>query len=151
MVLLEHALCRNILDNSPRIFSNLRVSIWTNYDFMAQSGRWMFNDATLSACLKARSVFVDDVERTALRDVLDLTQKCTQQQFILLSPEPLDFPPSTDRIILAPLTVADVRQLAETWASALGVAWTSQQMSDFMKRYTGQDANQGGFCRLLMQ
>jgi restriction system protein len=103
--------------------------------------RWIFGDVTLSACRKARYVFVDDVDRLALNDVLDFTKKCEQQQFILLSPEHLALPQSADRIILPQLAIADVRQLVEIWASTLRVAWTSKQMSEFIERYTGQSVN----------
>jgi len=110
---------------------------------LAAGYRWWLgiDDVTVSACRRARYVVVDDVDATTLGDVLDLIKKCPQQQFILLSPETLDLPASTDRIVLSPLALAEVRQLVETWASALKVAWTSQQMSDFIERYSGPDAN----------
>jgi restriction system protein len=103
--------------------------------------RSAIDDATVSACSRARYVVVDDVDSTTLGVVLDLTKKCPKQQFILLSAATLDLPAATNRIVLPPLAPAEVRQLVETWASALKVSWTSQQVSDFIERYTGPDAN----------
>ncbi len=126
------------LQEVTRFASIPQISPWSLPSDRMRIG---IDDITLSICRRARYVFVDDVDTGSVYDVLDLVKKCPQQQFVLLSPEALDFPIPTDRIVLSALPGHEVRRLVETWASTLRIAWTSQQMSDFIESYAGENTN----------
>lgn len=113
-------------------------------DYMSPFGYLLgtvVNENIVSACKKVRYVVADDIDSNSLPDILKLVEKCPQQQFMLLSPGPINIKSDVNRIVLTPMSSATIRQMVEMWATALGVEWTPQQMSDFLARYGGRDAN----------
>jgi restriction system protein len=130
--------------NAEAFWLNLQqVTRITDFNASTQGGyfRLSLGDGVVTACQKARYVVVDEVNHFNLPDILGLVGRCPKQQFILLSLEALDLPAYADRIVLSSLSQTDIKQLVETWAILLGLDVTPQQMSDFLERYSGKEAN----------